>query len=77
MIPLREHNDIVEKLMKELENKDQEMKNMTKEKKTPSQGPQLQPTSNEQALNRKINQLNKEYKERVNGLTQQLRNKSV
>jgi len=41
------------------------------------QVPQLEPTANEQMLNKKINQLNKEYKERINNLTQQLRSKSV
>lgn len=78
MIPLREHNDIVEKLMKELNSKDQEIKNLQKEKtKNPSQTPQLQPTKGEELLNKKITQLNKEHKERVNNLTQQIRAKSI
>jgi hypothetical protein len=51
---------------------------MQKEKtKTPPQIPQLEPTVSEQNLNKKINQLNKEYKERISNLTQQLRSKSL
>jgi hypothetical protein len=38
--------------------------------------PQLEPTNTEQMLNKKINQLTKEHKERVNNLNQQLRSKS-
>jgi hypothetical protein len=42
MIPLKEHNDIVQKLMKELNNKEAEIKAMAKEKnKVPNQAPQL------------------------------------
>jgi len=38
---------------------------------------QIQPTNNEQTLTKRINQLNKEHKDRVNTLTQQLRSKSI
>jgi hypothetical protein len=45
MIPIKEHNDIVGKLIKELETKENELKNLEKEKsKAHSQQPQLQPT---------------------------------
>lgn len=78
MIPIREHNDIVEKLMKEISAKDRELNAVIKEKtKTPSQAPQLQPTKNEEVLTKKINQLSKEYKDRIGALTQQIRNKSL
>ena len=50
---------------------------MSKVQGKPSQVPQLQPTNNEQMLNKRINQLNKEHKDRINTITQQLRNKSV
>ncbi len=78
MIPIREHNDIVEKLMKEISAKDRELNAVIKEKtKAPSQAPQLQPTKNEEVLTKKINQLSKEYKDRIGALTQQIRNKSL
>jgi hypothetical protein len=44
--------------------------------KTTAQVPQLEPTPNELMLNKKITQLNKEFKERLGSLTQQLRSKS-
>lgn len=78
MIPIREHNDIVEKLMKEISAKDRELNAVIKEKtKAPSHAPQLQPTKNEEVLTKKINQLSKEYKDRIGALTQQIRNKSL
>ena len=78
MIPIREHNDIVQKLMKEITSQEQEIKGLAKERgKAPSQAPQLQPTNNETVLSKRMGQLTKEHKERVNALTQQLRNKSV
>jgi hypothetical protein len=78
MIPLKEHNDIVQKLIKELSTKDAELKAVTKEKaKVPNQAPQLEPSPNEKMLTGRINQLNKEYKDKISTLTQQLRGKSV
>jgi hypothetical protein len=42
MIPIKEHNDIVQKLMKELTTKESDLKMALKEKsKVPSQAPQL------------------------------------
>ena len=77
MISLKEHNNVVEKLMKELQNKQKEVQNLTKKvNKGPQQIPQLQPSITEQNLNKKITQLNKEYKEKISTLNQQLRNKS-
>jgi hypothetical protein len=78
MIALKEHNDVVQKLIKELDSKDAEIKALTKEKnKAPSQVPQLEPTPNEKMLTVRINQLNKEYKDKIGSLTQQLRGKSA
>lgn len=77
MIALREHNDIVQKLMKELTEKERELKDALKERNKPTQAPQLEPTANEKQLNARINQLNKEYKDKISTLTQQLRSKST
>ena len=41
MIALREHNDIVQKLMKELTDKERELKDALKERNKPIQVPQL------------------------------------
>ncbi len=77
MIPIKEHNDIISTLMKEIAAKESEIKAITKEKqKGAPQVPQLEPTNTEQMLHKKINQLTKEHKERVNNLNQQLRSKS-
>ena len=73
-----EHNEIVQKLMKEITNKEAEIKNINREKnKNIQQIPQLVPTQGEKHLNVKINQLNKEHKDKINMLTQQIRNKSL
>ena len=78
MIPLKEHNQIVEELMRQIDKRELEIKMMAKEKnKTTSQAPQIQPTHNQVNLQKKINQLNKEHKDRINTVTQQLRNKSL
>ena len=45
MIPIKEHNEIVQKLMKEITNKEAEIKNINREKnKNIQQIPQLVPT---------------------------------
>jgi hypothetical protein len=77
MIALKEHNDIVQKLMKELTAREGELKAALKERGKPIQTPQLEPTLNEKQLAGRISQLNKEYKDKISSLTQQLRSKST
>lgn len=67
----------MQKLIKELDSKEAELKLATKEKAKPSQAPQFEPSQNEKQLTSKINQLNKEYKDKISTLTQQLRGKSI
>ena len=74
---LKQHNDIVEKLLKKIDVKDSEIEGLKKElnkvsKNVSGIGMRPEVSENEKKLTKKINELQKDYKARIETLSQQL-----
>lgn len=75
---LKQHNDMVEKLLKQLDSKDSEIESLRKQlQKASSSQPMVKTTEAEKEANRKITQLHKQYKDKITQLTARIRSKST